>query len=154
MKLSQEAKHGLSGLMVLAKKPPGTVMLLSDIAASQKLPRFLLAKTFQKLTQHGVLRSYRSKIRGYALARPPRDITLKQIVEAIEGPGVFGRCIFWSGSCSENNPCPLHEHWKGISARLMKGLMGVNLAEMVKSAPRRRRASTRTARRVAQGSRR
>jgi len=147
MKLSKETRYGLGGLIVLANKPPGTVMLLNEIAEAEDLPRFFLAKTFQKLTQHGVLRSYRGAVRGYALAHPPKEIRLRQILEAIEGPDLLGRCIFWSEHCSDSKPCPLHHRWKGMSRPLTDALMKETLADLAKGAtPRRKTAPRKTGR--------
>lgn len=151
MKLSKETRYGLGGLIALAKKPPGTVMLLNDIAAAENLPRFFLAKTFQKLTQHGVLRSHRGAIRGYALAHPPREIKLRQILEAIEGPDLLGRCIFWSEYCSESDPCPLHYRWKSMSKPLKAALLRETLEDLAKGSASRRKAPARRAGRVVRG---
>lgn len=155
MKLSQEAKHCVQALILLAKKPPGTVMLLEDIANADGLPRFLLAKTFQKLARHGVLQSFRGgAVRGYALARLPREITLQQILGAVEGPEIFKHCIFWSQACSEEDPCPLHHEWKQIGVGLREGLMQRTLEDVAKGVRHRRRAAKRTVRRVARARRR
>ena len=136
MKLSRESAYGIEGLLALAAKPPGTTMLLSDIAATRGLPRSFLAKTFQKLTRHGVICSFRGAVRGYALARPPKKIKLKEILLAIEGPDLFKRCIFWSDQCADTNPCPLHEQWKGLSQQIIEGPMErTTLADLMKRTP-------------------
>lgn len=123
MKLSRESEYGLEGLIFLAKQPPGTVMLVSDIAAKQGFPKSFLAKIFQKLAQHGIVRSFRGAIRGYALARPQKEISLKEVVGAIEGSDIFDRCIFWSDRCADKNPCFLHGQWEEINHQLIENLM-------------------------------
>lgn len=123
MKLGRESAYAIEGLLVLAAKPPGTAMLLSDIAAAGGIPRSFLAKIFQKLTRSGVTLSSRGAVRGYALARPPKKIQLKEILLAAEGPDLFERCIFWSDRCAEDNPCPVHDRWKRIKRRFMRELM-------------------------------
>lgn len=123
MKLGRESAYAIEGLLALAKKPPGTAMLLSDIAAARKVPRSFLAKIFQKLTRSGVVLSSRGAVRGYALARPAKKIQLKEILLAVEGPDLFDRCIFWNDRCAEDNPCPMHDGWKRIKRRFMKELM-------------------------------
>lgn len=134
MKLSQESAYGIEGLLVLATKPPGTQMLLSDIAVSRGVPQSFLAKIFQKLTRYGVVRSFRGAVRGYALARPPKEIKVKEILLAIEGPDLFKRCIFWSDRCADTNPCPLHDQWKQVKQQLIERVMGqTTLADLMKS---------------------
>ncbi len=137
MKLGRESAYGIEGLLALAKKPPGTVMLLTDIAAARGVPKSFLAKIFQKLTRHGVVRSLRGSIRGYALARRPKEIKVKEILLAIEGPDFFERCIFWSDRCADTNPCPLHDAWKQVKQQLVGGVMErTTLADLMKRTPR------------------
>jgi Rrf2 family protein len=122
VKLNRESAYGIEGLLVLAANP-GEVMLLSDIAARAGIPKSFLAKTMQKLTRHGIVRSFRGAIRGYALARQPHEIKLQDILLAIEGPDLSKRCIFWSQRCSVTNPCPLHRRWKQISQQCIEELL-------------------------------
>ena len=123
MKLNRSSDYGLQGLMFLAKQPPGTVLLLSEIALGAGVPQSFLAKIFLRLTQQGVLKSYRGRKRGYALAKAVTEINLKDVFEATEGPDLFDRCIFWSDRCVEENPCPLHEQWTEVSHEMLKGIM-------------------------------
>ncbi|HET7263976.1 MAG TPA: Rrf2 family transcriptional regulator [bacterium] len=114
MKLSRESEYGLVGLVYLARQRAGTVMAVKAIAAAEALPAMFLAKTFSRLARHGILRSYRGRRRGYQLARSAREISVREILEGIEGPDLFTHCVFWSKSCSEERPCALHETWKAI----------------------------------------
>ncbi|MFQ5850125.1 MAG: RrF2 family transcriptional regulator [Candidatus Binatia bacterium] len=136
MKLGRESAYGIEGLLALAKRPPGTTMLLSDIAAARRVPQSFLAKIFQKLTRHGVVRSFRGSVRGYALARRPKEIKVKDILLAIEGPDLFERCIFWSDRCAHTNPCPLHDRWKQLKQQVIEGLIErTTLADLMKKTP-------------------
>lgn len=116
MKLSRESQYALIGVLALAELPPGSVRAVAEIAAATGLARPFLAKVFQRLTRGGVLRSQRGRSQGYALARPAHEISLRAVVEAIEGPRLFQHCVFWSEVCSEANPCVLHEAWRAMAA--------------------------------------
>jgi Rrf2 family protein len=131
MKLTRESEHGLKGLVFLAMQPPGTVKPVSEIAQAQALPRDFLAKIFRKFSQYGLVRSYRGKQRGYALARPPEAICLREVLEAVEGPDLVDRCIFWSSRCADLQPCLLHDWWKDIKPRVVEMLQRITLAELV-----------------------
>ncbi len=133
MKLCRESAYGIVGLLALAAKPSGTAMLLGDIADAGRVPQSFLAKIFQKLTRHGIVRSLRGAVRGYALPRSPKEIKLKEILLALEGPDLFERCIFWSDRCADSNPCPLHEQWKQIKQKSFgKLLEETTLADLMK----------------------
>lgn len=138
MKLGRESSYGIEGLLTLAARPRGTAMLLSDIAADRGIPQSFLAKIFQKLTRYGIVHSFRGVVRGYALARHPKEIKVKEILLAIEGPDLFERCIFWSDRCADRNPCPLHDQWKQLKHQFIGGLMErTTLADLIKKRPAR-----------------
>lgn len=120
MRLGRESEYGLDGLVALAQAEEGTVMTLEAIAASHGLPRSFLAKIFVKFVQHGLVRSFRGSLRGYALARPASEITLREILETIEGPDLFERCFFWNRRCADLDTCALHEGWKAVKPTLLK----------------------------------
>ena len=133
MKLGRESAYAIEGLLVLAKKPLGTAMLLRDIAASRGVPKSFLAKIFQKLTRSGIVSSSRGAIRGYALARRPKEIKVKEIFVAIEGPDLFDRCFFWSDRCADSNPCPMHFRLKRVKRQIIGKLMErTTLADLAK----------------------
>jgi Rrf2 family protein len=135
MKLGRQSAYAIEGLLVLAAAPVGTVMLLRDIARSRKVPESFLSKIFQKLTRSGLLVSSRGAVRGYALARKPKEIKTKDIFLAVEGPDLFDRCIFWSDRCADANPCPMHSRWKKVREKVIGDLMErTTLADLAKDA--------------------
>ena len=140
MKLGRESAYAIEGLLALAARPSGSVMLLRDIAQARKVPESFLAKIFQKLARAGIVDSSRGRVRGYALARRPRQIRVKEIVLAVEGADFFDRCIFWSDRCSEADPCALHDRWARVRKKMIGELMEKsNLAELARTSARRNR---------------
>lgn len=73
-------------------------------------PTFL-ANVLRALTKRGLLRSRRGPGGGVALAQPAEEISLKDIVLAIDGPGLFEECVLGLPGCGNREPCPLHEEW-------------------------------------------
>lgn len=135
LKLGRQSAYAIDGLLVLAKRPLGTVMLLRNIADEGSVPENYLAKIFQKLTRSGIVTSSRGAVRGYALARKPKDLKVKEILVAIEGSDLFDRCVFWSDRCADSNPCPLHFRWKKVRERVIGTLMErTTLADLFKDA--------------------
>src|SRR3989338_1951529 len=133
MKLGRESAYAIEGLLVLAKKPLGTAMLLRDIAASRGVPKSFLAKIFQKLTRSGIVSSSRGAIRGYAPAPRPQGAQKKEIFVAMEGVDIFDHCFFWSDRCADSNPCPMHFRWKRVKQQVIGKLMErTTLADLAK----------------------
>ena len=70
-----------------------------------------LTKIFQILSQHGLMKSYRGPAGGIALAKPANEISLIEIITALEGTDFFEGCILALPNCGDEAPCPLHEYW-------------------------------------------
>lgn len=135
MKLSKESQYGLAGVAFLASQPPGTIVQAGPLADAGGLPATFLAKTLRKLTRHGVLKSFRGRKRGYALARPAHEISVREVLEAIEGPDLFERCVFWSDACEDDSPCLLHETWKTVRPVMASLMERISLEEVAAGRP-------------------
>jgi Rrf2 family protein len=143
MKLGKESRYAIEGLVVLAKKPFGTTMQLRDIAAAAGVPSNFLAKIFQKLSKANILTSSRGAVRGYALARRPNAINVKDVFVAVEGGDVFDRCIFWSDHCADLSPCLMHAEWKQVRQAIARRMQGITLACVARKNPAKRMRSIR-----------
>jgi Rrf2 family iron-sulfur cluster assembly transcriptional regulator len=130
VKLSRESRYAIMGLAVLASEPPGTILQVSQVSETAALPATFLAKIFAKLTHHGILVSHRGKHRGYSLARPPEETPLREVLEAVDGPDLFRRCIFWTETCDDDNPCPLHERWRSLRPLISDAMEQTTLADV------------------------
>ncbi len=135
MKLSRESEYGLKALVYLATQPPGSIIQAGRLAEAAGLPPMFLAKTLRKLTRHGILRSHQGRNRGYGLGRPPGEICVREVLETIEGPDLFERCVFWSDLCSERNPCLLHETWRTVRPVMRELMEHISLDEVAEGHP-------------------
>src|SRR5688572_16263612 len=104
MIFSNPTEYAIRGLGELASRANGQLMLLDQLVAGSDLPRDFLAKIFQKLVRGGILRSSKGRGGGFALARPAHEITLMQIVEAVEGPQRFDGCVVGLAACNDTMP--------------------------------------------------
>jgi Rrf2 family transcriptional regulator, iron-sulfur cluster assembly transcription factor len=128
--LRRESQYALEGLLVLARQPRGSVMLLKHVAQTANVPANFLARIFQKLKRHNLVTAHRGAVRGYALARPAHEITLREIFEAIEGPAVFRRGLFASRSAMERRGYRLQREWTPIAASLRAVMEETTLAQV------------------------
>ncbi len=136
MKLSRESRYALVALTFLAQHPQGTLIESREIAEATKVPAAFLAKILAKLMRSGLLTSVRGG--GYALARAPEQITVRDALTAIEGVDLFARCIFWRDECSEESPCPLHTMWGAVRPQVETAMIDLKIADIGSraSAPR------------------
>lgn len=84
--ISQKAKYALRSLVALARLDDGETMMISDIAASQNIPKKFLEQILLDLKHHGIVESRRGKTGGYKLLRAPDEITFGEVLRIIDGP--------------------------------------------------------------------
>ena len=84
--ISQKAKYALRSLVALARLDDGETMMISDIAASQNIPKKFLEQILLDLKHHGIVESRRGKTGGYKLLRAPGEITFGEVLRIIDGP--------------------------------------------------------------------
>jgi Rrf2 family protein len=130
MKLSRESNYGLRGLVALARRAPDTATMLAEIATAEGLPYSFLSKIFQKLARHRIVTTHRGAQRGYTLARQPGAITVREVLEAIEGPDLADRCLIWDRECSPPRRCLLHAELAAAGRLLLAGLERMTLADL------------------------
>jgi Rrf2 family transcriptional regulator, iron-sulfur cluster assembly transcription factor len=112
-------EYGIRALTKLAAAAPaGQFVLLRDILEGTDLPQHFVGKIFQMLVRADVLMSAKGRGGGFALKRPAQEITLRQIVEAIDGRQRISRCILGFDECNDEQPCPQHDHWKTIRRQI------------------------------------
>jgi Rrf2 family iron-sulfur cluster assembly transcriptional regulator len=132
MQITRSGEYGLRGLLFLAKQPPEKVTLVSEISKDQKIPETFLAKIFQRLSKAGLLRSARGAKGGFSLGKPASEITMREIVEAIEGPIAVNRCLLRQGECEEEKACSLRQVWEEAQQRFIEILDRTTIEDLVK----------------------
>lgn len=87
---------------------------LNEIASDKNIPQHFLSKILQLLVKHKLLISMKGPNGGFRLNRAPEDITLIEIVKAIDGLDIFNQCGIGFRECNEEDPCPIHTDYKRI----------------------------------------
>ena len=91
--LSMKAKYGLRALTALAREHGGGPMLIADLAASEAIPKKFLELILLDLKRKGILQSKKGKGGGYNLSRPPSNISIGEVVRALDGPIALLPCV-------------------------------------------------------------
>jgi Rrf2 family iron-sulfur cluster assembly transcriptional regulator len=133
MKLTRGGEYGIRGVLYLAQQNDGKVNMLSAIAKAQDVPPRFLAKIFQALAKAGVVKSHRGAKGGFSLARPASEITIKDVVEAVEGPINLNVCLIGQGECDRDATCTMHPVWLEAQDKMMSVLAKANFADLAKT---------------------
>ena len=107
-------------------------MSLEVLARDQRIPRRYLAKIVQDLRRNGLIRSVRGAHGGYVLNRPPEEISLLDIWEALEGPFCPVECLNTPSSCRMADECVTRDVWDKVRHALTEVLRHEDLAALVK----------------------
>jgi Rrf2 family protein len=91
---------------------------IDAVSRSIGTPRHFTAKLLQRLSKQNILSSTKGPHGGFYIDPNVPQIPLIRVVEAIDGNAIFGGCVLGLQECSEEHPCPLHHHYKGIRADL------------------------------------
>jgi Rrf2 family protein len=133
MIFSSPTEYAIRGLSELAIRGDDQRIMLDELVDGTNLPRDFMAKVFQRLVHGGLLRSAKGRGGGFSLARPAHEITMMQIVEAIDGPQTMDRCVVGLEKCHDHMPCPQHDLYKPIRQRLKDYLHTTTLADLTAS---------------------
>lgn len=130
MQLTRGAEYAIRAVLDLTVNYTGLKdgkVQLKDIAMRMDIPDDFLAKIFQMLNHSGIIKSYRGTKGGYTLAREPKDINVKDVIYAVNGPIKLNKCLNPDGCVQENNckyqhECPIHDVWLEAQQSMLKVL--------------------------------
>jgi Rrf2 family protein len=129
LELGSEGRYGLRALIYLAQA--GRMATADTISAEAKVPRRLLARIMAKLSHAGLVASQEGRGGGSRLDRHPDEITLKDAVEALEGPFEVTRCIMEQRACGEGPPCAMHDAWEDGQEAILQYLETQTLSDFI-----------------------
>ncbi len=133
MQFTKAEEYGMFGVLYLAEKDHATVTPLSEISETQGIPEKFLAKIFQSLSKAGIVRSHRGVHGGFTLSRDPHDITVKEVLETIQGPYSLMKCLKDRDTCIRRpvSFCALREVLMLGQQQLVKVLEQYTLSDLV-----------------------
>jgi Rrf2 family protein len=132
MRLTRAGEYGVRCILHLAAQPPGTVVKRREIADRMDIPYPFLGKIGPTLAAAGILRIAQGTKGGYALRKPAEDISLLEVVEALDGAILLNDCLMGEGVCRRSPTCPVHEVWAEARDNLRRTLGAANFADLVR----------------------
>lgn len=119
MVFSPIGQYAIRIMAVVASAPNNARLRSADLAESTSVPASYLAKVCRRLTEAGLLDSKKGHRGGFRLTRPADAITFDDILRAVDAMPDAVSCAFGWGRCDATEPCPLHEQWSALSARIL-----------------------------------
>ncbi|MBI2757413.1 MAG: Rrf2 family transcriptional regulator [Chloroflexi bacterium] len=131
MQITRQADYAVRAVLHLARLGNTERAATSLIAEKQHIPPSFLAKIISQLSIAGLLHTSRGARGGVTLGRDPKDISVLEVVEAIDGPIRLNECVGEDGLCLFENECPLRSIWCDAQEQLVAKLRGTNFAQLM-----------------------
>lgn len=130
MQLTRAADYGVRVMIYLAAAVPGTRRSLPDLARATEAPESFLSKVLQALAHAGLISSRRGHAGGFMLAPRGSLATMREVIEAVEGPIHLNVCLIPGRSCQRKSWCPAHPVWARAQRAMIEVLDEALIAEL------------------------
>jgi Rrf2 family transcriptional regulator, iron-sulfur cluster assembly transcription factor len=130
MRLTTRGRYAVTALLDLALQPTEQTITLAEIASRQSISVAYLEQLFAKLKRHNLVSSIRGANGGYHLARRAEDITVLEVIEAVNETVDATRCDH-KGNCQNGAMCLTHDLWHELSHHIADYLSKITLADLV-----------------------
>jgi len=131
MQITRQADYAVRAVLFLARLGPGQRAATSQVAQEQRIPPSFLAKIISQLSIAGLLHTSRGARGGVSLARSPKEISLLDVVEAIDGPILLNECVGGLGVCTFEEDCPIKPIWVETQEHLATRLKGTRFDQLI-----------------------
>jgi Rrf2 family protein len=132
MQITRQADYAVRAIYYLANLGQESRASTSQIAKEQHIPPSFLAKIISQLSVAGLLHTSRGARGGVTLARDPKEITMLDVVEAIDGPILLNECVDDSHGCKFEEECPMRHMWCKIQGDVVNRLQSATFSDFVK----------------------
>jgi FeS assembly SUF system regulator len=134
--MSKETDYGIILMTYFASRRGKLRSSAREVARDVGLPSPMVSKILKVLTRGDLLVSHRGARGGYSLARAKEQISVAEIINALEGPVAMTECIESPGECRHEPICGLRSTWEQINGLVLDSLSGISLTELVGPAPK------------------
>lgn len=131
MRISTKGRYGARLMLELALYYGKGSVLLKDIAKREEISEGYLEHLLPSLKAAGLVNSSRGAHGGYTLAKTPSEITLREVVQALEGPLSPAECVHTPNVCQRVQSCVTRDIWKKLGEKISQTLESVTLKDMV-----------------------
>ena len=131
--LSRSGAHAIRAMVALAMVPPNTFCGVSELARTTDSPQNYLGKLLLQLSRQGLVESRKGLGGGFRLARRPDDISLFDVMAAIEDVGRWTDCAFAGRTCNGATPCMVHHRWSRMRDAFLSFLRETHIAQLAAS---------------------
>lgn len=131
MKLTTRTDYGLRAVTYLAERYGQGPISTAEVAARRNVPEAYLDQLMVSLRKAGIVRSYRGPRGGHELARPPKDITVGEVVRSLEGAVAAVECLEKADGCELTGSCSFRHLLRELQAMAERYLSSTTVADLL-----------------------
>ncbi len=131
LQITRQTEYAIRGLMELAERDSSAPVRLKSLAEACEVSEAFLAKIFQMLSQHNIVKSHRGVKGGFSIGRSPEEITLLEIVDICEGGISLNHCLRKVDPCNRIENCKMSNVWATAQKGLVSALEGTSLQDLL-----------------------
>ena len=130
-RLETRGNYGILAVYYIARQAKEGFISIDEIAENSQIPKPYLSKILQDLCRGGLLLSRRGTGGGFALARPAQEISLKDIIEMIEGKIYIVNCFMSPSRCGNAKMCPISPMWLEVQNFIVNIIESITIEDIV-----------------------
>jgi Rrf2 family protein len=132
MQITRAADYAVRVMVHLASLPPGTRLQKSALVELSEAPESFLSKVLQRMVAQGLITSWRGGGGGFELVKLPKEVSVLNVVEAIDGPIYLNLCVPGAPGCERSLACAVHPVWVDAREALVKVLSRATMDRLAK----------------------
>jgi Rrf2 family protein len=134
LKINRQTDYAVRVILALAKRGEGARLSTAEIQQQMLIPKAFMPRIVAQLAREGLLDTFPGRDGGLSLPRPASQITLRDVVEAFEGPILLSECLQVKGEddCPFQANCPVRSKWGRVQAAMMREMAAITFEDLVK----------------------
>lgn len=136
LKINRQTDYAVRVLLALAKQAPGVRLSSAVIQREMMIPPAFMGRIVAQLAAAGLVTTFAGRDGGLQLPRPTREITLRDVLEAFEGPILLSECLQAKGEddCPFQGACPVRSKWGRVQVVMLRELASITFADLAAEA--------------------
>ena len=134
LRINRQTDYAIRVILALAKQPEGARLTSAEIGQEMLIPAAFLSRIVAQLAQASLVQTFAGREGGLQLARPADEITLRDVVELMEGPLLLSECMQGKQDCPFEGACPVRQRWGGLQDVILEELAKTNFSKLAMEA--------------------
>ncbi len=136
LRINRQTDYAVRVVLALAKRGEGARLSSTDIQQEMLIPKAFMTRIVAQLSRDGLINTFPGREGGLMLPRPASQITLRDVVEAFEGPILLSACLQAKGEddCPFRTNCPVSPKWGRVQVAMMREMASITFDDLAKEA--------------------